>query len=111
MLMKPERTPERLAKNERLCRIAPVQPVEEGLPEPLPEEPFWIGLRDRQRRPARISDEVAVLMERKYDPTRHAAFAGEEADAEQLGGFHRYPMFLDHRMRRHHVLQNEIGRA
>src|SRR5437899_599196 len=47
MLMEPERRPERLAEDKRLRRIAPLQPVEEGFLEPLPEEPFRIGIRDR----------------------------------------------------------------
>src|ERR1700722_15718958 len=44
MLVEPERRPERLAEDERLRRIAPVQPIEEGFPEPLPEKPFRVGI-------------------------------------------------------------------
>src|ERR1039458_213518 len=86
VLVEPERPPERLAKNERLRGVAPLQAVEEGLLEPLPEEPFRIGSRDRQRRPARIADEAPVLPEREDNPPRHAALTREETHAETLGG-------------------------
>src|ERR1700691_6064344 len=86
VLMEPERRPERLAEDERLRRIALVQPVEEGLLEPLPEKPFRIGVRHRQCRPTRVADEATILVQREDDPPRHATLAREEAHTKTLGG-------------------------
>src|SRR5579863_7575522 len=40
LLTKPERPPERLAEDDRLYWVAALQPIEESLLEPFPEEPF-----------------------------------------------------------------------
>src|SRR5947207_3304763 len=98
MLMEPERRPKRFAEDKRLGRIAPLQRVEERLLEALPEEPFGIGLRQRQRRPASIADKVSLLTEREDDSIRHAALAGEETNSKTLGSPDRDPAFLDHRV-------------
>src|SRR5579872_716644 len=110
MLIKPEWCPERLAEDERLRGLAPPQPVEEGLLEPLTEEPFRIGIRDRQYRPAGIADEAPKFVQREDYPSSHAALTWEEAHAETLGGQDRNPAFLYHRMRRIHILQGECER-
>src|ERR1035441_4854382 len=57
MLVKPERPPERLAEDEGFCRIAPIEAIEERLSEPLPEEPFRIGVRDRRSEERRVGKE------------------------------------------------------